>query len=69
MAGPVPLVREGAYDIFIEDADGRRLCLEILRDLADAGERLRALAALYPQMRLVLRCQKTRAILAETEGY
>ena len=68
MARFVP-VRENTYDILIEDADGRRLCLESLQDLTRARERLPALAALYPAMRLVLRCHETCTILAETEGY
>src|SRR5437763_1085307 len=53
MATPMSLVQENAYDILIEDADGRRLCLDSLNDLSSARERLKFLAASYPQTRLV----------------
>jgi len=69
MASSIRSVQENTYDIFIEDADGRRLCLDTLPDLRSARQRLKALAASYPQMRLILRCHKTQAILAETDGY
>ena len=69
MLGPVFPIQENAYEILIEDADGRRLCLETLHDLMNARERLKSLSTSYPQMRLVLRCPKTHAIFAETEGY
>jgi len=57
------------YDILIEDADGRHLRLERLRDLEIARKRLRVLAAQYPGIRLILWNHKTRAILAATDGY
>jgi hypothetical protein len=57
------------YDILIEDADGRNLRLESVRDLATARERLPALAAQYPGTRLLLRNRLTRDILAQTDGY
>ena len=60
---------EPAYDILIEDADGRHLRLERLRDLEIARQRLPMLAAQYPGTRLILRNHNTRAILAATEGY
>ena len=60
---------EPVYDILIEDADGRHLRLEGLRDLEIARQRLPMLAAQYPGTRLILRNHKTRAILAATEGY
>ena len=69
MATPMSLVQENAYDILIEDADGRRLCLDSLNDLSSARERLKFLAASYPQTRLVLCCHKTRVVFAETDGY
>ena len=69
MAGPISSTLEPAFQILIYDADGRYLCLENLRDLKTARERLPALAALYPGLRLVLRCLKTRTILAQTDGY
>ncbi len=69
MAGPVSSTMEPPYDILIDDADGRHLCLESLPDLNTARERLPALAASYPGTRLILRCHKTRTILAETDGY
>jgi hypothetical protein len=57
------------YDIVIEDADGRNLRLESVRDLSTAWERLPALAAQYPGTRLLLRNRVTRDILAQTDGY
>jgi len=69
MAGQVSFLLEPVYDILIEDADGRRLWLECLQDLVIARQRLSVLAAQYPGTRLVLWDHKTRAILAETDGY
>jgi hypothetical protein len=69
MAIPMSPVRENIYDILMEDADGRRLCLDSLDDLFAARERLKFLAACYPQTRLVLCCHKTHTIFAETDGY
>jgi hypothetical protein len=60
---------EPAYDILIEDADGRRVRLERLRDLEIARQRLPVLAAQYPGTRLILWSSRTRAILAATDGY
>lgn len=58
-----------AYDILIEDADGRHLWLECLQDLAIARQRLSTLASQFPGTRLILWDHKSRNILAETEGY
>jgi hypothetical protein len=58
-----------AYDILIEDADGRRVRLERLRDLETARQRLPVLAAQYPGTRLILWSNRTRDILAATDGY
>jgi hypothetical protein len=69
MAGAVSSLLEPVYDILIEDADGRHLWLECLQDLAVARQRLEALSAQFPGIRLVLRNHKTRTVLAETEGY
>jgi len=69
MAGQVSFLLEPAYDILIEDADGRHLWLACLEDLVIARQRLSALAAQHPGTRLVLWEHKTRAILAETDGY
>lgn len=69
MAGPVSSMTETFYDILIEDADGRRLWLESVRDLEIAQHRLPALAAQYPGTRLILWNHKTRDILAQTDGY
>lgn len=63
------LSTEFRYDIVIEDADGRNLRLESVRDLSTARERLPALAAQYPGTRLLLRNRVTKDILAQTEGY
>jgi hypothetical protein len=60
---------EPVYDILIEDADGRHLRLERLRDLEIARQRLAMLAAQYPGTRLILWNHNTRTILAATEGY
>jgi hypothetical protein len=60
---------EPAYDILIEDADGRHLCLECLQDLEMARQRLPVLAARFPGTRLILWNHRTRAILAATDGY
>ena len=68
MAGSVS-ISAPVYDILIEDADGRHLWLECLQDLAIAKQRLSVLAAQYPGMRLILWDHRTRAILAETDGY
>ena len=69
MAGPVSSILEPNYDILIEDADGRHLWLDGAQDLTMAGQHLRAIAAQYPDMRLILWHRKTRTILAETDGY
>ena len=60
MAGPGSLLLEPVYDILIG---------ECLQDLVIARQRLSVLAGQYPGTRLVLRDHKTRAILAETDGY
>lgn len=57
------------YDILIEDADGRHLWLESAHDLAIAQKRLPLLAAEYHGVRLILWNNKTRTILAQTDGY
>jgi hypothetical protein len=66
---PVISIFEPAYDIVIEDADGRHLWLECLQDLEVARQRLPVLAARYPGTRLILWNHKTRNILAATDGY
>ena len=65
----VSSVIEPVYEILIEDADGRHLRLERIRDLEVARQRLPMLAAQYPGTRLILWNHNTRAILAATEGY
>ena len=69
MDPPNPPSLEFRYDIVIEDADGRNLRLETLRDLAAARERLPKLAAQYPGTRLLLRNRFTQDILAQTDGF
>jgi hypothetical protein len=69
LAAPVSSMLESGYDILIEDADGRRLRLERLRDLEIAHQRLAVLAGQYPGTRLILWSNRTRAILAATDGY
>jgi len=69
MRAPNSASAELHYDIVIEDADGRNLRLESVRDLATAQKRLPALAKLYPGTRLLLRNRLTRIVLAQTEGY
>ena len=68
MPGAVSSLLKPVYDILIEDADGRQLVLESLQDLAIAQQRLKALSAQFPGMRLILWNHETRAILAETDG-
>jgi hypothetical protein len=68
MKGLFPMM-ETKYDILIDDADGKHLYLESVQDLETARQRLTSLASSYPGTRLILREQKTRAILAATEGY
>jgi hypothetical protein len=58
-----------AYDIVIEDADGRHLWLECLQDLEVARQRLPLLAAQYPGTRLILWDHKTRSVLADTDSH
>jgi hypothetical protein len=58
-----------AYDIVIEDADGRHLWLECLQDLEVARQRLPVLAAQYPGTRLILWDHKTRSVLADTDSH
>jgi hypothetical protein len=60
---------EPAYDIVIEDADGRNLWLECLQDLEVARQRLPVLAARYPGTRLTLWDHKTRSVLAATDSH
>lgn len=69
MGPPNPPSFDFRYDILIEDADGRNLRIESLRDLAAARERLPALAKQYPGTRLLLRNRLTRDILAQTDGF
>ncbi|GAC1631840.1 MAG: hypothetical protein NVS9B14_04280 [Candidatus Acidiferrum sp.] len=69
MGPPIPHSVEFRYDIVIEDADGRNLRLESLRDLAAARERLPKLAVEYPGTRLLLRNRLTRDVLDQTEGF
>jgi hypothetical protein len=69
MVGRVSFLLAPAYDILIEDADGRHLWLECLQDLAIARQRLSVLASQFPGTRLILRDHKSRTVLAETDGY
>lgn len=68
MSAPKPVPGEFRYDILMEDADGRNLRLESTRDLDRARERLPALAAQFPGIRIVLRNRQTRELIAQTEG-
>jgi len=69
MAGAFSSSAQPVYDILIDDADGRKLLLERLQDLAVARQRLRALSSEHSGMRLILWNRQTRTILAETDGY
>jgi hypothetical protein len=69
MAGKVCLALDAYYDILIMDADGQHLELESFRDLAIARQRLPVVAAQYPGTKITLWNRRTRAILAETDGY
>jgi hypothetical protein len=69
MGGNVSLAVDAIYEILITDADGQHLELERFNDLDAAWRRLSAVAAQYPGTKLALRNRRTRAILAETDGY
>jgi hypothetical protein len=69
MSGAVSSSGQPVYDILIDDADGRKLLLERLQDLALARQRLKALSTELVGTRLILWNHATRSILAETEGY
>jgi len=60
---------EPLFDILIEDADGRYLWLESVRNLETAKERVRICAADYAGMRLILWDRRTRSVIHHTEGY
>lgn len=62
-------LRDTIYDILIRDADGRHLELESFCDLESARRRLPAIAAQYPGTKITLWHRRTRAILAESDGY
>jgi len=69
MPGKPAVAPDADYDILIRDADGQHLPLESFKDLDFARRRLPMLAALYPGTKITLWHRRTRAILAETEGY
>ena len=69
MGGRVYTALNTVYEILIMDADGRHLELESYEDLDSARRRLPALAELYPGTKFTLWNRRTRAILAETDGY
>lgn len=69
MRGQVFPVEKAVYDILICDADGRELELESFQDLESARLRLPSIASKYPGTKLTLWNRRTRAILAETDGY
>jgi hypothetical protein len=57
---------EPVYEVLLEDADGRQLRLGSAAGLEAARALLGSLATSYPGMRLILREQQTRAVLAST---
>lgn len=61
--------QNAVYGILIRDADGRELELESFQDLESARLRFPSIAAKYPGTKLTLWNRRTRAILAETDGY
>ena len=69
MRGEVAPIGDAVYEILIRDADGRHLELESFPDQESARLRLPSIAAKYPGTKLTLWNRRTRAILAETEGY
>lgn len=69
MRGHIYPIQNAVYDILIRDADGRELELETFHDLESARLRLPSIAAKYPGTKLTLWNRRTRAILAETDGY
>ena len=69
MRGPLSSTEDAVYDIVMRDADGRHLELESFLDVESARLRLPSIAAKYPGTKLTLWNRRTRAILAETDGY
>jgi hypothetical protein len=51
------------FEILMEDADGRQLCLEWADEAEKGRARLASLAATYPGMPLILRDRKTQAVV------
>lgn len=69
MRGQAFTSQNAVYEILICDADGRQLELESFQDLETARLRFPSIAAKYPGTKLTLWNRRTRAILAETDGY
>jgi hypothetical protein len=55
------------FEIVIEDADGRQLCLEWADEPEIARARLVSLAATYAGMPLVLRDRQTQTVLERAQ--
>ena len=68
MARSNPPLGGSPFEILIEDADGRQVCLEWADEASNARARLASLAAAYPGLPLILRDRKTRIILERAEG-
>ena len=69
MARPIPPPGGSTFEILIEDADGRQLCLEWADEAAIGRARLASLAAIYPGMPLILRDRRTQTVLERAEGH
>jgi hypothetical protein len=68
MARPNPPIGGSPFEIVIEDADGRQLCLEWTDEASKGRARMASLAAIYPGMPLILRDRRTQAVLHRSEG-
>jgi hypothetical protein len=68
MARSSPPLGGSPFEILIEDADGRQLCLECADEAAKGRARLASLAAIYPGMPLILRDRRTKTVLYRSES-
>jgi hypothetical protein len=67
MARPTPSLGGAPFEIVIEDADGRQLCIEWADEPSMGRARLTSLAAIYTGMPLILRDRRTQTVLYRSE--
>jgi hypothetical protein len=67
MTTPISPPAGSRFEILIEDADGRQLCLEWADEQEKARARLVSLAAAYPGMPLILRDRQTQTVLDRSQ--